>query len=85
MTTRSVRARFRNGVLEPIDPVNLTEEQVVLLTFDDQTARRTPDTNELYKSAGAWAGQFDDHEQLIRDIYQARIDGTPPSRRPWPT
>ena len=84
MITCTIRARFCNGVLEPIDPINLTEEQVVLLTFDDQTARRTTDTNELYKSAGAWAGQFDDHEQLIRDIYLARIDGTPPARQPWP-
>ena len=76
MTTRSVRARYRNGVLEPIDPINLIEEQVVLLTFDDQTARRTTDTNEFLKSAGGWAGQFDDHEQLIRELYQARIDGS---------
>ena len=79
MTIRSVRARYRNGVLEPLDALDLAEDQEVLLTLDDQ---RWPasDKEGLSKSAGVWAGQFDDYKQLIRDIYQARIDGTRPPK-----
>ncbi len=76
MTLRSVRARYRNGVLEPLDPIDLTEDEEVLLTITGQTVRPATDPGGLSKSAGAWAGQFDDFDQLIQDIYQARIDGS---------
>ena len=75
MTTRTVRARYRNGVLEPLDAIDLTEDEEVLLTLNDQ--HWPPQgKGKLSDLAGAWADQFDDPEQLIRDIYQARIDGS---------
>ena len=76
MTIRNVRARYRNGVLEPLDDIDLAEDQVVLLTLDEQTVRPATDPDGLLKSAGAWADMFDDPDQLIRDVYQARIDGS---------
>jgi len=106
MATRSVRARYRNGVLEPLEAVDLSEDQEVLLTLDDEQ-QAPSDQDSLSKSAGVWAdmfeddeqklptdreafvqaaggwvGQFDDYQALIREIYQARIDGTRPSRYP---
>ena len=75
MTIRSVRARYRNGVLEPLDTLELAEDQEVLLTLDDQPDR-APDVEEFKQAAGAWADMFEDPEQFIRDLYQARIDGS---------
>lgn len=77
MATRSVRARYRNGVLEPLEAVDLSEDQEVLLTLDDE--RQAPsDQDSLSESAGVWADIFEDPEQFIKDVYQARIDGTDP-------
>ena len=36
MTIRSVRARYHNGVLEPLDAIDLSEDQEVLLTVEEQ-------------------------------------------------
>ena len=76
MTTRTVRARFRNGVLEPLDEVDLVEDQEVLLTLDDYVTPTAEDAEAFRRAAGGWAGQFDDFDQLIKDLYQARIDGS---------
>lgn len=75
MTIRSVRARYRNGVLEPLDTLELAEDQEVLLTLDDQPDRASA-LDEFEQAAGGWADMFDDPEQFIRDLYQARIDGS---------
>ena len=76
MTLKQVRARFRNGVLEPLDDLGLSEDEEVLVTITGLSVRRATDPEGLPKSAGAWSGQFDDYQQLIRDIYQARLDGS---------
>ncbi len=74
MTLKQVRARYHDGVLEPLDDIDLSEDEEVLLTVAVPKSARDP--QGLAKLAGAWAGQFDDFDQLIRDIYQARIDGS---------
>ncbi|MCY3569045.1 MAG: hypothetical protein OXH38_10485, partial [Chloroflexi bacterium] len=72
--------------------VDLDENQEVLLTLDDQywpptdpgglsksagvSADVVEDSEEFVSAAGGWIGQFDDFDELIRDIYQARIDGS---------
>ncbi len=79
MTLKNFRARYHNGVLEPLEDIDLSEDQEVVLTLDDH--KQPPsDKGGLARSAGVWADMFDDHEQFIRDIYQARIDGTRPPR-----
>ena len=75
MTIRSVRARYRNGVLEPLEDIELAEDQEVLLTLDEQ-ALPVADDEAFRNAAGGWADLFDDFDQLIRDIYQSRIDGS---------
>jgi predicted DNA-binding antitoxin AbrB/MazE fold protein len=76
MTLKQVRARYRNGVLEPLDAIQLRENQEVLLTLDDYTNPTAEDAESFRRAAGGWVGQFDDPDQLIRDLYQARIDGS---------
>ena len=76
MTLKQVRARYRNGVLEPLEAIELRENQEVLLTLDDYVTPTAEDAEAFRRAAGGWAGQFDDFDQLIKDIYQARIDGS---------
>ena len=51
MAIRSVRARYRNGVLEPLDAVDLSEDQEVLLTLDDE--QKQPSDRESFIQAPA--------------------------------
>lgn len=79
MTIRSVRACYRDGVLQLLEDVNLSEDQEVLLTIEEQP-ESPPDGEGFRRVAGAWADMFEDPEQYIQDLYQARIDGTRPPR-----
>ena len=67
MTIRSVRARYRNGVLEPLDAIDLSEDQEVLLTVEEQPEDASP---------RALPDMFEDPDGFIKAIYQARIDGS---------
>ena len=74
MTTRSVRARYRNGVFEPLDEVDLREDEEVLLTLEP------PDEDpSVWSTPRTLPDMFEDPDGFIKAIYQARIDGT---RRP---
>lgn len=71
MTTRSVRARYRNGVLEPLEDMGLQEDQEVLVTVEVELRQNGP--REL-------PDMYEDTEGFIKAIYQARIDGSRPPR-----
>ena len=74
MVLKGVRARYSNGVFEPLDEVDLAEDQEVLLTVDEKpTPKRDPEA--MRAGAGGWVGQHDP-EELIRMIYEARITGS---------
>ena len=61
MTLKQVRARFRNGVLEPLDDLGLSEDEEVLVTVeatDEDPAvwsvpRTLPDMYEDYRKASS--------------------------------
>ena len=95
MVLRSVRARYSNGVFEPLDEVDLAENQEVLLTVDEKpSAKRDP---EMRAGAGGWVGQHamragagsvgwvgqHDPDELIRMLYEARITGSREPPAPW--
>ena len=73
MTTRTVRARFRNGVLEPLDEVDLVEDQEVLLTVQPQDEHGDP---IAWSIPTTLPDMYEDPDGFIKAIYQARLDGT---------
>ena len=75
MVLREVRARYSKGVFEPLDDVDLPEDQEVLLTVDDKPSPKR-DPEAMRAGAGGWVGQFEDHNELIRMLYEARITGS---------
>ena len=70
----NVKARFSNGVLTPMEPLDLEEGQEVMVSIEDvpSTDRRL---EALRASAGGWKGGRDP-EELKRVIYEARISGS---------
>ena len=67
MVLRSVRARYSKGVFEPLDEVDLAEDQEVLLTVEDRPSPKR-DPEAMRAGAGGWIGQHEDHNELIRTL-----------------
>jgi predicted DNA-binding antitoxin AbrB/MazE fold protein len=75
---KAARARFTNGVLEPLERFDVPEGEVLTITII-----RLP-VNEggrgLERSAGGWKGLID-AEELKRNIYADRMISTRPEPR----
>ena len=72
----TIRARVKNGALEPLEKVDLPEGKEVTLTI-----LRIPsgfDFEAFTRSAGGWKGTLD-AEALIRNIYANRLVSTRPA------
>ena len=67
----SVKARFSNGVLTPLDPLDLEEGEEVMVSIEDA---RSPERGirALQAVAGAWRGTHDP-EELLDNIYSDRL------------
>jgi predicted DNA-binding antitoxin AbrB/MazE fold protein len=74
----TIRARFANGVLEPLERLDVPEGEVLTITII-----RLP-VNEggggLERAAGGWKGLID-AEELKRNIYADRLISTRPEPR----
>ena len=75
---RTVKARFINGALVPIEALGLKEGDEILITVDTRTAVSAMSAEEMTErskaAAGAWADSID-AEKLLRDIYTSRHRG----------
>jgi predicted DNA-binding antitoxin AbrB/MazE fold protein len=74
----TIRARVRDGVLEPLEALNLPEGKEVTVTILDLTLAGDPDA--FLRSRGAWKGLID-AEALIRNIRESRSISTRPEPR----
>ena len=81
MLIKGVRARYSKGSLVPLQGLNIKEGDVVTISIEveepeDRAARIERGREAMRRAAGGWKGQHDDHNELIREIYQARVDGS---------
>jgi len=78
MTAKSatIRARFKNGIIEPLENVDLRDGEEIALTIV-----RRPETSRTQdafrKSRGGWK-ELIDCEKLKNDIYESRSIQTRP-------
>ena len=76
MVSKTIKARFRNGIIEPLDNVELKEGEEFTLTIV-----RLPEIGEerdaFSESRGGWKGLVD-CEELKRNIYADRLIHTRP-------
>ena len=61
-----VKAKFSNGVLTPLEPLNLEEGKEVMVSIEDAVEDKP--LHELQAVAGAWKGTHDP-EELLHNIY----------------
>ena len=72
---KTIKAKFTDGVLVPLETLDLNEGDEVLVTLDTKAVVSLEELTELSKAtAGGWVGSID-AEKLIRDIYTSRHRG----------
>ena len=74
----TVKAKFQDGVLVPLEPLNLNEGDEVFVSLDPKPnwQRAIPTekaVKALQETAGAWAGI--DRKEMLHLIYTARHRG----------
>ena len=70
---RTIRARVKGGVLEPLEKTDLPEGKEVLITVIG--VAEDLDREAFLRSAGGWKGLID-ADKFIRDIYEGRLLNT---------
>src|SRR5207244_3323143 len=74
--TKTIRARYREGKLEPLEPLGLEEGAEVMLTVDHPEPPPAV-IDPITASAGAWKDLLD-CEQFEKDVYESRLLQTRP-------
>ncbi len=76
---KEIRARYSNGVIEPLEEVQLEEGQEIIISIKEVLS---PDEalKAFRRALGAWKGTHDP-EELKRKIYEDRLIQTRPEPR----
>lgn len=74
----TIRARFRRGVIEPLEKVDLPESKELTVTILEVPSGE--DDEAFRKAAGSWKDLVD-ADTLIRNIYADRLLSTRPEPR----
>jgi predicted DNA-binding antitoxin AbrB/MazE fold protein len=74
--TKTIRARFKGGVLEPMEDIDLPEGEEVTFTIMKEPSAE--DVEAFRRAAGSWRGKVD-ADELIRGIYADRLISTRPT------
>ncbi len=71
MVSKTIKARFRNGIIEPLEKVELREGKEFTLTIVRLPAV-SKEKDAFKESRGGWKGLID-CEELKRNIYEDRL------------
>ena len=79
---RSVRAKYTNGALKPLEAFELEEGTEVVVTIEVEPALPIAESRKTLRSTciGAWRGTHDPKE-LLKNIYSDRLMGSRPEPR----
>ena len=73
----TVRATYSNGAIVPLEPLDIQEGAHLSVSIDVETraSRAERGLKALMETAGGWKDTRD-ADELIRDIYEARLAGS---------
>jgi len=72
MCVKTIKARYHNGVIEPLEQVHLPDDSDLVITIVDARGTTAPADEAPFSSlAGAWVGLVD-CDQFLRDVYASR-------------
>jgi len=75
---KTIRARFSNGVIEPLENLTIEEGKELIITIADVPAELSKTLEALRKSFGGWRDLID-AEELKKSIYEDRLINTRPA------
>ncbi len=74
---QTIEAIYRNGVLTPLEPLSLTDEQRVRITID------VPDLEQTRRSIEAWQAVYEGlSDEEVAEIEAIALEGTHFMREP---
>lgn len=76
--SRTIRARVKQGLLEPLEAIDVPDGTEVTVTIVDVPSAE--DFEAFRRAAGSWKGTLD-ADELIRNIYADRRIATRPEPR----
>ena len=76
--SRTIRARVKQGLLEPLEAIDIPDGTEVTVTIVDVPSAE--DFEAFRRAAGSWKGTLD-ADELIRNIYADRRIATRPEPR----
>ena len=75
----TIRVKYANGVLTPLEPLDLEEGRELVVSFNGaRTAKGEEAGSGIRKARGGWKGLVD-ADELIRTIYADRLRGSKPA------
>ncbi|MCD6318715.1 antitoxin family protein [Candidatus Aerophobetes bacterium] len=74
---RTIKARFSNGVIKPLEKLDIEEGKEITITIE-RTSETTKTIESLRSSFGGWRNLIDT-EELKRNIYKDRLITTRPA------
>ena len=74
---KTIKARFSNGVIEPLEDLTIEEGKELIITISEVPAGSEKTLAALRKSFGGWRGLID-AEELKKNIYSDRLINTRP-------
>jgi len=75
MVSKTIKARFRNGLIEPLEKMELREGEEFTLTIV-RLPEISKESDAFSESRGGWKGLVD-CEELKRNIYWDRLQVRP--------
>ena len=73
---KTIKVRFTNGNLEPMEQLDVKEGSELFITIDIEDSASDEGQVDRFNSAiGAWKGTHDP-EELLRNIYSDRLTGS---------
>ncbi|HLE78253.1 MAG TPA: antitoxin family protein [bacterium] len=75
MLGKVIRAKYKKGVFEPLEPVDLPEDEVVDIPMPEKTSEK--DDAAFLSSIGSWKDLVS--EDFVDEIYELRKRSTRPA------
>lgn len=73
MLSKLIKARYKKGIFEPLEPVDLPENEVV----DISVPEKESDDAAFLSSLGSWKDLVP--EEFIDEVYERRVSGSRPA------
>lgn len=74
---RTIKARYSNGVIKPLEELELKEGEEVTITIAEGSEETKGEEDPLNSTFGGWVGLIDS-EELKKNIYADRLVATRP-------